>query len=1067
MIIHEKAYCSRCLKPMEQAGPCPFCGYDSRHAPSFPFALEERTVLKNRYLLGAVIGAGGFGITYAAWDKVLGTPVAIKEYFPRDCVTRDIDESDDVLLLPGDENLALFRIGLDRFLREAQLLAMLSSVPGIVSVHDYFEANDTAYIVMEYLRGETLGDYYQREKPAYPQLLSMLRQPIDALIACHKQGVLHRDISPDNLFVLEDGSVKLIDFGAAARMERQAQGKDQSVLLRRSFAPLEQYEKEGNQGPWTDVYALCATLYALLHGEPAPEAPLRSLHSSLPGLSHLPIKKDQKTVLDRGMAIQAKNRIQNMEELRARLYHLPLPEEILQRRRLIRKFAAYTGAASLIISLLIANFLIGLPLGNGILYSLRSNGLQVMSIRENQETLSLPAARLGIPVSSISQDAFRFHQSLRSVTLPGSLSSIPENAFQGCSALETVALDEGISALEARSFADCKNLHSLYLPSSLKKIHATALEGTGDQLFLWGTWQENGAVILALGEEMGRALPFGERTEFGIEENDTGLTLLIYRRNYETDELQQMMAPYQQALSTVILPSYIDGLPVTQVHPDALGMDAPNWITSLTFPRHMETIHAWSGGILMDAHTELHYGDEVKKIAEGAFENYPDASIILPPRLTTIEKRAFANSALQSIILPDSVIFIGEAAFDQCQYMREAQLPAGLKSIENSTFMNCTALQSIILPEGMERIGESAFWGCTSLEYLYLPSTVKKIEAAAFLDCSALRYIYLPPEAQIDDLAFRSQQTLFTPDIIIAGHPGSPAESYAAACGFPFEDVTRWNVFADPNQPGTIVIDADNAVHAVCASFDPVNHVPVTRVSSIVTLVNANPSSSFIIAQTQRKSYSPLESVELPLFTQTIDASAFQYCEKLSSVHFPDNIQRIRSEAFSHCGLKSITLPSNLLSLESPAFHRCENLISLTIPDDILLRKITGFEGNRLENLEIPSVIRVIEDAFNDAKALKTLTLQEGCREISDSFRNTVALEQIIFPASLEKLNNSFLGATSLKDIYFLNPDTQITYALRAPFADCAATIHGHAGSTAENYALEHGLSFEALPSGI
>ena len=223
MIIKERHYCSRCMRPMENAGPCISCGYNSRTAVAYPFALEERTVLKGRYLLGAVIGAGGFGVTYAAWDKVLGMAVAIKEYFPRDFVTRNIEEADDVLLLPGDENMALFRIGLDRFLREAQLLAMLSSVPGIVSVHDYFEANDTAYIVMEYLRGETLGAYYEREKPAYSQLLSMLRQPIDALIACHKQGVLHRDISPDNLFVMEDGSVKLTprwSAGPSARINR-------------------------------------------------------------------------------------------------------------------------------------------------------------------------------------------------------------------------------------------------------------------------------------------------------------------------------------------------------------------------------------------------------------------------------------------------------------------------------------------------------------------------------------------------------------------------------------------------------------------------------------------------------------------------------------------------------------------------------------------------------------------------------------------------------------------------------------------------------------------------------
>lgn len=1065
MIIKEKHYCSRCMRPLEEGGPCGSCGFDPKAAPAYPFALEERTVLKGRYLLGAVIGAGGFGITYAAWDKVLGMPVAVKEYFPRDFVTRDIDEADDVLLLPGDENLALFRIGLDRFLREAQLLAMLSSVPGIVSVHDYFEANDTAYIVMEYLRGETLGAYYEREKPAYSRLLAMLRQPIDALIACHKQGVLHRDISPDNLFVMEDGAVKLIDFGAAAQMERRASGQDQSVLLRRSFAPLEQYEKNSNQGPWTDVYALCATLYALMNGEPAPEAPLRQMHSALPGLAGLPIRKDQKRILEKGMAVHPENRIQSMEELRSRLYHLPLPEEILQRKRFIRRFLVSFSAGAILLTLLICNFFIGLPLGEGLLYSLRPDGFHIMRPTDHKTEWVLPSARLGIPVTSLSSDAFRYQQDLKGITIPGSIPSLPDHAFQGCSSLESVTLQEGITFIGADAFADCGSLHTLYLPASLQKIDPSALEGTSKDLFIWGSWQDNGRMILALAEEMGRPLPFGERTEFGTEANVTGVTLVLYRRNYETEELKNMMAPYQQLLSSVTLPSYIDGLPVTQVLPDALGQDAPNWISSLTFPGPMETIHPWSGGILLSAGTEIHYGNAVTTIAENAFENYQGTSLILPESVTTIEKNAFAQSAIQSISLPGSVTSIGESAFYMCPYLREIHLPASLKIISSKMFMNCPSLSTVVIPEGVEQIESSVFWGCTSLEYLHLPSTIRVIGSAAFLDCSALRYIHIPGQTAIDPMAFRSNQMIFTPDLIIASQPGSPAQAYAAENGFPFEDASRWNTFADPNQPGTIVIDTDHAEEAICAAYDTIHHLPITKVATTGTLHSKSNAGSMLLTQNQYYSESPLRRVEFPLFVQQIESSAFQYCPDLEEMRFPGTLHHIRSAAFIGSGVQAVDLPSDLIALEDQAFSQCSRLSSLSIPEDILLREITGFDGVSLSSLALPSPIHTIREGFNNCRRLARLTLQEGCREIRDSFNSAIALEEIVFPASLTRLESSFSGAVSLQHVYFLNPDTLIIPSgRRTPFSGCRnLIIHGYPGSTAEKYALENGFAFEAI----
>ncbi|MCD7715864.1 MAG: serine/threonine protein kinase [Lachnospiraceae bacterium] len=228
-------FCSRCMRPMEDEEVCPYCGYDHRKEQNKNPALERGTLLHDRYQLGSMIGAGGFGMTYAAYDEVLQTPVAVKEFFPADYARRDTEESDEVFVT--EEKRGLFRIGMEHFLREARVLGMMKNIRGVVTVQDYFEENETAYIVMEFIQGVTLGEYVKKKQIKPAELFEMLKDPIDALILLHKQGVLHRDITPSNLLVSADGSVKLIDFGSAAWMDRE----QSMIVVTKRYAPPEQY----------------------------------------------------------------------------------------------------------------------------------------------------------------------------------------------------------------------------------------------------------------------------------------------------------------------------------------------------------------------------------------------------------------------------------------------------------------------------------------------------------------------------------------------------------------------------------------------------------------------------------------------------------------------------------------------------------------------------------------------------------------------------------------------------------------------------------------------------------
>ena len=253
---------------------CPYCGYAKDRAGE-PQYLESGVQLGNgRYVISCAVGAGGFGITYSAWDTLLKQRVAIKEYLPGEFSTR-VKGVFDVTVYGGEKS-EQFKDGLDKFLEESRKLAKFGHVPGIVQIFDYFQENNTAYIVMEYLDGETLGERLDREKKIpVDEALSIVTTILEALEVVHKEGIIHRDIAPNNIFLCKDGKVKLLDFGAA-RSATGTHSKSLTVLFKKGFTPEEQYSSRGDQGPWTDVYATAATMYAAITGE-VPEGAMERL----------------------------------------------------------------------------------------------------------------------------------------------------------------------------------------------------------------------------------------------------------------------------------------------------------------------------------------------------------------------------------------------------------------------------------------------------------------------------------------------------------------------------------------------------------------------------------------------------------------------------------------------------------------------------------------------------------------------------------------------------------------------------------------------------------------------
>ena len=298
--------------------PCPNCKRDPETYRPESRQLPPGTLLQERYILGRALGAGGFGITYLGWDLKLERRVAVKEYFPTAFLKRETSVTLDVTCYTASGQEAYTK-GREQFLREARTMAALEKIPQMVRVLDFFPEHNTAYIVMEFLEGQTLKEITQAQGPCSAQvLLPMLEPVIRAMESMHQANIIHRDISPDNLMLLSNGTVKLMDFGCA----RDIQGEvTMTAMLKEGFAPYEQYSGHG-QGPWSDLYSLCATIYYCLTGKVPPSAMKRGEPDPLIPPSRLgaELTEQQERALLKGLAVRAAERWQSMGELYGALY---------------------------------------------------------------------------------------------------------------------------------------------------------------------------------------------------------------------------------------------------------------------------------------------------------------------------------------------------------------------------------------------------------------------------------------------------------------------------------------------------------------------------------------------------------------------------------------------------------------------------------------------------------------------------------------------------------------------------------------------------------------------------
>ncbi len=334
--------CTACWQGNYVDGVCNRCQHkEDTDASRRSDALPLMSIVNNRYIIGTVLGKGGFGITYSAWDNAARRRVALKELFPNTSVTRTGGTQQ---LITNTGHGEYFNGMKAKFREEARLLHLIQDSCDIIRVYDLFECNNTVYYAMEFLEGCDLNEYRKRNGiVTWEFLCPIMERLLRTLSVLHKQNLIHRDISPDNIFLLKDNSVRLIDFGSA----RTYQGKHNfTVQKKEGFAPLEQLGSTGNQGPWTDIYSLSVTMYLLLSGKLPPTASDRST-----GKAVIPLKQLNPNVpdiiaaaIEKGMSVRIADRFQSAEAfMRALGMHITSGPEVPPSRTFVCWLYGHSG----------------------------------------------------------------------------------------------------------------------------------------------------------------------------------------------------------------------------------------------------------------------------------------------------------------------------------------------------------------------------------------------------------------------------------------------------------------------------------------------------------------------------------------------------------------------------------------------------------------------------------------------------------------------------------------------------------------------------------------------------
>ena len=908
---------------------CQRCGYDNTAGPKTQpgYALPCGAILNGRYVVGKMLGQGGFGISYIAYNLALEMPVCIKEYFPAGAAMRSTAQS-GMVLWSGGENAEELKRGRESFVKEARKAVKLMDLPSLVKVWDVFYENETAYIVMNYVEGETLKSHLLRTQRTLSEgeCLALLTPVMQDLAKVHARGIIHRDISPDNLMLQSDGTLVLLDLGAAKDL-RGGSGQSSFVVAKHGFSPPEQYREKGSIGPWTDVYAMCATIVYCVAGHILPTPMDRvsgeeiRLDSFSPALAQ---------ALTKGLALQAEQRIQTMDELLEQLGVAVQPPkgkttELREEPPAVKKsrgpmIAGISAVAALAFA------------GGYFLPRLQTSDIRetpppsmVVSTPISTETPATPAPT---PIPESTSIPTPLPTSTPEPTSTPTPTPVPTSTPE-----PTPEPTRTPTPTPAPTFTPVPTPTPTPAPTPTPTVAPTPTPKPTPAPTPTPTPAPTSAPTpMPTPEPTATPVP----TEAPVEESsmdwsfdETTGTLTITGTGPMEDYRLSNHAPWY-AVKDIVRTVVVDD--------------------------NITTIgdYAFHG---FDALTEIVLPDSLTAIGSYAFLNCDIlTNIAIPDGVTSIGGSAFSRcKSLKSLTIPDSVTSVGSYAFSGCSALTDIMLPGSVTTIENYTFSGCTGLKSITIPDDVTSIGSYAFSGCTSLESITMQDSVTNIGSHAFENCRRLKSFTIPRGVtSIGYSVFNGCSDLTS--ITIPGSVSSVGSNAFYGCDS-LTDIL-WDIVSsqlsaihigeDPFGDATIYFsDGEVLKPGIRWSVDENNGI--LTVSGIGKIDDYSYGGKAPWYDYRNK----ISELHIEGIVSSVGSYAFSGCGNLERVTITGSVTTIGEAAFYNCpSLRNITLPNSLHTIDKWAFQSCGKLTEIYIPESLTTIGFNSFDGcNALQDV--------------------------------------------------------------------------------------------------------------------
>lgn len=764
---------TRCLGCMSKSeiknGVCPLCGYSEEALSESPLHMQPGTMLLGRFLIGKVIGFGGFGVTYIGWDNTLQQRVAIKEYLPSEFASRTVGQT--YITVFGGNKATQFADGMSKFIEEAKRLAQFQDGEGIVRIYDSFEANNTAYIIMEYLDGETLTSYLNREgKVPIDKAIELLTPVIRSLETIHNGNIIHRDIAPDNIVITKDGQVKLIDFGAA-RHATTSHSRSLTVIIKAGYSPEEQYRSRGDQGPHTDIYALGAVLYHMVTGETPPDALERRAFFEnkkkdilVPPSKNCKIDKNRENAILNAMNICIEDRTPSAEVFLAQLTSGASVKRVMGKIKAIdlMKWPLWAKISMPICAVAVATLFTLLLTGR---IGFTNNLMTALVLDENM--VRVPNV-INYSVTS-AQTRLDEHELSSIIVGRETSNTIPADMVLRQTVPSGNIVEKGTTIELYISAASGLVIQDRLLPDLTyytEEDAIAAINALGAIPLVEYEYNEAVAEGIVIRQET--------KAESRIIEGDT-VVIYVNQQNAESSDSPDKSepidnTPLENPSIAIDTPTATSGTAGTNI-----SWSFQNGVLTLSGSGQMEddyNIADYSGGnqpwwSFRKDIKEIVIGSGITDVGSCAFWDCSNVkTVTLPNTITTIQACAFYKCTnLSKITLPNSITSIREYAFDGCKSLTSITIPSGITYIYNCTFHEC-GLTSIEIPQGVTTIEGLAFGNCTNLRSATIPSSVSTFFVRVFENTGLTDVYYLGTEEQWNSIDFVSNDAIPSSAII-------------------------------------------------------------------------------------------------------------------------------------------------------------------------------------------------------------------------------------------------------------------------------------------------------------